>query len=383
MPEASDSTIDPKLRIRSRAVLEFRCQCKLNPSREFAATGGTIGPPAHLSHKERDAARATWIRFEGFHANQNPGTAAVILGRRELFTQAHYEANKGVAPAHLCELVVHCLELVSQLSHHGLRYRFKGGNSLLLLLEDPQRFSIDVDIVTKETKQAMIAAVEEVTAACDVFQRFESRAPQTKPWLPMISFKLYFDSCYQPADEAFVMLDVVLEPPPYPGVLRQVRCGALYASSVEAEVPSVSGLIGDKLLTIGPSTLGIPLGKGKAAQRLKHVFDVSLLVQQGYDLEQVHRAIRGCQQQEERIQRSSYFWKEIAADTLRFCSEPLAHEQPPDPRTLGEATYLYEIVTGFDGFREHLFRTDYTWKMLQADCRRVVDLVEELGGATG
>jgi hypothetical protein len=307
----------------------------------------------------------------------------VILGSRELFTREHYEAHKGVAPAHLCELVVHCLELVSQLSHHGLSYRFKGGNSLLLLLEDPQRFSIDVDIVTTETREAMVAGVEAVTAACDVFHRFESRAPQTKPWLPMVSFKLYFDSCYLPAAEAFVMLDVVLEPPPYPGVVRPVRCGALYASSAEAEVPSISGLIGDKLLTIGPSTLGIPIGKGKAAQRLKHVFDVSLLIQQGYDIERVQEAIRGCQRQEERIQRSSYFWSEIATDTLRFCSEALAHEAPPDPGTLSESSYLYEIVTGFDGFREHLFRTDYTWQMLQADCGRVVELVKELGGASG
>jgi hypothetical protein len=280
-------------------------------------------------------------------------------------------------------LVVHCLELVSQLSHQGLKYRFKGGNSLLLLLEDPQRFSIDVDIVTAESKEAMMAAVEAVTAACDVLHRFESRAPQTKPWLPMISFKLYFDSCYVPADEAFVMLDVVLEPPPYPGVLRQVRCGALYESNAEAEVPSVSGLIGDKLLTIGPSTLGIPVGKGKAAQRLKHVFDVSLLIQQGYELEAVREAIRGCQTQEERIQRSSYFWSEIAADTQSFCSEALAHETLPEPSSLTESSYLYEIVTGFDGFREHLFRTDYTWQMLQADCGRVVELVKELGSDGG
>ena len=302
----------------------------------------------------------------------------MIFGRPEYFTKEHFEAHKGMAPAHLCELVVYCLELVSQLSHHGLPYRFKGGNSLLLLLEDPQRFSIDVDIVTTESKEAVISLVEKIATSVDVFTRWEVRQHQTKPWLPMVSFKLYFESCYQPADDAFVMLDVVLKPAPYPGVKRQVRCGGIYQSGQEAEVPSISGLVGDKLLTIGPSTLGIPLGKKKEAQRLKHVFDVSLLSRQGYEVEAVREAIAGCKAQEEQIQGSSYTWEQIAADTARFCGAPMAHGEPPAPAALGDDPYLAEIVTGFDQFRQHLFRLEYSWRMLQEDCRHVIALLERL-----
>jgi hypothetical protein len=303
----------------------------------------------------------------------------VILGQPAFFTRQHYEAHTGTAPAHLCELVVHCLELVSQLSHHGLEYRFKGGNSLLLLLEAPERFSIDGDIVTTATKEQLVSLVEQVADSCDVFGRWESRQPQTKPWLPMISFKLFFESVYQPPDDAYVMLDVVLEPPPYPGVLRQVRCGTLYASVEQAEVPSVSGLIGDKLLTIGPSTLGIPLGKGKEAQRLKHVFDVALLSRRGYQPRAVREAITGCQAQEERIQGRGYSWEEIARDTARFCSAPLGYAAPPLLGSLGHQSYLYEIVSGFEHFRRHLLRTDYTWGRLQEDARQVISLLDALG----
>ena len=158
----------------------------------------------------------------------------MILGKPEHFAQDHFEAHKGVAPAHLCELVVYCLELVSQLSHSGFQYRFKGGNSLLLLLEDPQRFSIDVDIVTTESKEGVVSLVEKIATDCELFTRWEVRQHQTKPWLPMVSFKLYFDSCYQEPADAFVMLDVVLKPAPYPGVKRQVRCGSIYESAEEA-----------------------------------------------------------------------------------------------------------------------------------------------------
>jgi hypothetical protein len=304
----------------------------------------------------------------------------VPLGSPELFTRAHYEANRGLAPAHLCELVVYCLELVSQLSHRGLVYRFKGGNSLLLLLDEPWRFSIDVDIVTTESKQRLTTLVEQTVAEAGVFTGWEARQPQTKPWLPMISFKLFFESCYESVENPHVMLDVVLEPPPYPGVRRPVRCGAIYQSEQQVEVPSVSGLIGDKLLTIGPATLGIPLGKGKEAQRLKHVFDVALLCRQGYDVTALRESIEGCQAQEERIQGRSYRWEEIAHDTAQFCRAALAHAAPPPPAALPAGSYLFEVVRGFERFRQHLFRADYDWSKLQADCRRVDRLLDELGG---
>lgn len=309
-------------------------------------------------------------------------TAPMILGNRSAFAKEHFEAKKGMAPSHLCELVVHCLELVAQLVHHGLAFRFKGGNSLLVLLEDPQRFSIDVDIVTTESKENLIALVERICKECELFTRYEARAPKTKPWLPMISFKLFFRSHYQKDEDAYVMLDAVLEPPPYGGVTKRIRCRDLYECDLHVEVPSVSGLIGDKLLTIGPSTLGIPLGKGKEAQRLKHVFDVSLLSRSspaGFDVPETRASVVGCMAQENRIQGRTCGFEEIVRDTQLFLSEPLKYETKPAPETLQQTDYIYEIAKGFDGFRSHLFHIDYTWALLQDDCRRVLSVLESLG----
>jgi hypothetical protein len=304
----------------------------------------------------------------------------MILGQERFFTRQHYEAHRGLAPAHLSELVVHCLELVSQLVHQGLELRFKGGNSLLVLLEDPQRFSVDVDIVTTESKQRLTEAVQAIVEGCDVFTRFEARAPRTKPWLPMISFKLFFDSVYQKPEDAFVMLDCVLEAPAYEGVRRRVRCLGLYESELMVELPSVSGLKGDKLLCIGPATLGIPLGRSKEAHRLKHVFDVALLARQPHELGAVLQSVLSCMEQENRIQGSSHSFEAVVEDTVRFLREPLGHAHPPELEALEPATYLYEIVKGFDQFREHLFRTDYTWQRLRGDCEAVLGVIERLQG---
>jgi hypothetical protein len=306
----------------------------------------------------------------------------MIIGARHLFTREHYEAQRGFAPGELCELVVHCLELVAQLARTDLEFRFKGGNSQLILLDEPQRFSIDVDIVSTVTKERMIEVVEGITADCDVFTRCEVRQHKTKPWLPMISFKLYFDSAYESAgqggDAPHVMLDAVLEAPPYGGVRQAVRCRRLYHSDQEVELPSIAGLLADKMLCIGPGTMGIPLGKGKEAHRLKHVFDVANLSRHDYELEEMRTALAACMVQENKLQRSEWDLDAVVQDTAKFCSEPLAHATKPADDALEPGTYLDEIARGFDEFRTVLFRVDYTWERFQDDCRQVLTTLDRL-----
>ena len=302
----------------------------------------------------------------------------MIIGDRSLFSREHFEAHKGFAPAHLCELVVYCLELVAQLAKSGLSFRFKGGNSQLILLPEPQRFSIDVDIVTTVGKPELIALCERIATECELFTRCEVRQHKTKPWLPMISFKLFFDSVYQASEDAYVMLDAVLEEAPYPGVRMPVVCGQLYRSTEDVELPAISGLVADKLLCIGPATLGIPLGKNKEAQRLKHVFDVATLSRQGYEREVFQHSLETCMAQENQLQRSAWTRAQVIDDTRVFCRAPLDHPEPPAVETLEPGTYLDEITRGFAEFRTFLFRVDYTWQRFQDDCRQVLSLLEQL-----
>lgn len=300
------------------------------------------------------------------------------IGDRRYFQREHFEAHRGQAPAYLSELVVHCLELVAQLAARKLDFRFKGGNSQLVLLEAPRRLSIDVDIVTTVGKEPLTKLVEEIQRECDAFTKVETRAPKTKPWLPMISFKLFFNSHYQPAEEAYVMLDAVLEAPPYGGVRKQVKCGALYASNETCELPSVSGLIGDKMLCISPATCGIPLGKNKEAQRLKHVFDIGTLSRHSPDHAEIRSALHACLAQENKLQNSAWSWPEVAKDTAKFLAEARAYASPPALDGIEKGTYLWEIVRGFDDFRKHVWRDDYTWSHFVADCEAAHAIAESV-----
>jgi hypothetical protein len=302
----------------------------------------------------------------------------MILGDKKYFTKEHFEENKGFAPAYLCELVVYCLELVSQLSFSGLQYRFKGGNSQLLLLNEPQRFSIDVDIATEEKKDNLIDLVDRIVNSTEVFTRCEIRQHKTKPWLPMISFKLYFNSFYQEPEESYVMLDAIIEKSPYDGVIKKVKCLNIYESEEEVEVPTISGLIADKILTIGPSTLGIPLGKNKEAQRLKHIFDISNLYKNDYSIEKIRIFLKKCIIQENKLQRKNLPLEEVFKDTIKFCSESLSYDKIPPLEEIKDDPYLYEIVKGFGEFKNYLFTKKYSWNSLKNDFLNVIDLMNEV-----
>lgn len=127
-------------------------------------------------------------------------------------------------------------------------------------------------------------------------------------------------------------------------------------------------MLGDKLLTLGPNTLGIPLGKKKEAQRLKHVFDVSLLARRNPLLSGIRRSIDSCMAQENRIQEKNFTLMEVWQDTRRLLRLPNDFETKPS--ALPEDPALAEIVFGHDPFSTHLFQSGYSWKDLQNDASR-------------
>jgi hypothetical protein len=285
------------------------------------------------------------------------------------FTREHIEKNRFNAPASLAEEAVHCLELVAELVETGLTFQFKGGNSLLLILDEPKRFSIDVDIATDATREEIEKCLDDLVTRFGVFTRWERRQHKTKPWLPIASFYLYFDSVIKQEPGTFIMFDVQLRRSPYATEKKPIVCGALYRSAIRVELPLPAGIIGDKLLTLGPTTLGIPVGKGKEAQRLKHVFDISRLLAVGPSLSAIRESFLACLHHENEIQDRGKTVDEIIDDTLAFCESVSPYEtMPPDS---GLMPVLSENVRGLPVFAGHLFDAGYGWSDLKRDMARV------------
>jgi len=291
----------------------------------------------------------------------------MVIGKKQFFTKEHIENHRHHTSAVLAEQVIHCMELVAMLSHEGLSFMFKGGNSLLLLLDEPRRFSIDVDIATDETRERIEEILESMVKKSDVFTRWEKRVHKTKPWLPMSSYYIFYASATLPS-ETSIMLDVQLRMSGYRKIKKPVRCGSFYTSDEAVLLPSISSLIGDKLLTLGPATLGIPVNKGKEAQRLKHSFDISLLSAKPMEIEDIRESIRICMEQENSLQKTSFSLAEIFEDTIRYCGSVMKYDE--EPSLEGLLPYLGEIVKGRKPFEEHIFAKDYSWKDLQIDLAR-------------
>jgi hypothetical protein len=293
------------------------------------------------------------------------------------FTKSHIETHRFNAPATLAEEAVHCLELVAEIVEAGLDFQFKGGNSLLLILPEPKRFSIDVDIATDEPRERIEECLDRVVQRFGVFKRWEKRQHKTKPWLPIASYYLFFSPTVRPEPEASIMLDVQLRRSPYRTEKKKIVCGKLYESETMAELPLPSSIIGDKLLTLGPNTLGIPVGKGKEAQRLKHVFDVARLFGTNPPPAEVRESFYACLKHENEIQDRGRSVQEIVADTLDFCISVEQYDEMPEDK--GLSPIMSENVRGLPVFAGHLFNAGYGWQELKRDMGIVAKVVKAVG----
>jgi Nucleotidyl transferase AbiEii toxin, Type IV TA system len=292
------------------------------------------------------------------------------IAEKKYFTKKNIEKNKFDASGALAEQAVHCLELVAEMAQEGLKFQFKGGNSLLLILEKPRRFSIDVDIATDEPRERIEMCLDSLVKKQGVFLKWTKRQHKTKPFLPLASYYCHYKSHYVKADDAFIMLDAQLTRSPYDTHFVSVRCGGLYASTIKAEIPHASSMIGDKLLTLGPNTLGIPVGKGKEAQRLKHVYDVALLLGTNPPLHEIRKSFMACVEHENKLQEKSITIKNLITDTLDFCKCVKDHATTPEINE-NMSAILVENIKGIGPFAGHLFSNDYEWKHLKIDMAKV------------
>jgi hypothetical protein len=300
------------------------------------------------------------------------------IAKAKFFTKEHIESVRLNASSALAEQAIYCCELVAELVSAGLAFQFKGGNSLLLILDEPQRFSIDVDIATDEPRERIEACLDELVNKDKAFLRWEKRQHKTKPWIPLASYFLFYNSHYAEPKDAFVMLDAQLRRSPYQTARRRVSVGTIYDADALVELPLPSSIIGDKLLTMGPSTLGIPLGKGKEAQRLKHVYDVSTLLNTEPPLSEIRTSFSACMKHELEIQQRTMAEAKVIEDTIVFCASVVPYDDRP---TAAEAlgAIIKENAIGIGDFAAHLFSKGYDWHRLQTDMARVALCMAALG----
>jgi len=194
------------------------------------------------------------------------------------------QAELGLRDPGLLEKCIHALQLLGLLAESGLPFVFKGGTSMVLLLERLRRLSIDIDIATEAAEAADLAYLQRL-AQDSRFVRVEEddrgnhRLPHRR------HFKFFYNSVCSSIDN-YVMLDVLQEQNLYPVTRRIPICASFIETerAVDVTLPTVDALLADKLTAFAPNTVGVRLTPDSNMQVIKQVVDVGELFTQAADL---------------------------------------------------------------------------------------------------
>lgn len=192
----------------------------------------------------------------------------------------------------ILEKMIYALHLLERLKSNGLDFVFKGGTSLVLLLEAGNRFSIDIDIISKTDREELEGILQKVIDSSNFTSVELDEHRSYKQGVPKAHYKFKFDSKRQ--GSGTILLDVLIEDLIYPDVVEKPVITKWIETEDETKgtMPSIDSITGDKLTAFAPNTIGIPYFKGKDKQPFsmeicKQLFDLSKLFENIKNMEVV------------------------------------------------------------------------------------------------
>jgi hypothetical protein len=272
-----------------------------------------------------------------------------------------YSFNKS-DPA-IIEKMILALALLEQLAAHQLEFIFKGGTSLVLLLENANRFSIDIDISTEHSRGDFEAVFQKITTS-GPFYSFEIDAKRSfTGTFSKAHFKFFYQSNFSKNKKNiaanYVLLDIVFEKAVYPK-LRQVEINSKWLATtgknLEVVIPTVDSILGDKLTAFAPNTTGVPFNRRKETEILKQLYDVAFLIGEISDIKEVSKSFLHTAKKE--IQYRSIDIEPIAILDDIFMTGVIISRRE---RNTGDDRYKFEeIKKGVSGLKNMVSAKNYT-----------------------
>jgi Nucleotidyl transferase AbiEii toxin, Type IV TA system len=240
-----------------------------------------------------------------------------------------------------------------------LAFVFKGGTSLVLLLDKANRFSIDIDIITMASREEIEHCLDAI-AARSVFTGWTLDARRSyQTGIPKAHYKLEYTSAYNKT--GYVLLDILFEQQHYPIVRALPVTSSWFETEkiVSVNVPSVESITGDKLTALAPTTTGIPYGRNKELEIIKQLFDLAALFDRIQSVDIVTASFLDLARQEIAYRTLNITPTDVLWDTIhtsRIISFREGNKTEPD------RTHYAELRQGIQQFDSHLisghFRID-------------------------
>ena len=163
----------------------------------------------------------------------------------------------------LIERALYAMGLLEALQQTGLKFIFKGGSSLMLLLPHVMRLSTDIDIIVDPGTD--VKAYIEMASEIFPFVRYEEQVRVGRNDIEKRHFKFtYFSPVRQ--EEFYILLDILFEENHYELLVdKEIQNELLLTegNNLIVQVPSIDCILGDKLTAFAPHTTGVPLRVNK------------------------------------------------------------------------------------------------------------------------
>jgi hypothetical protein len=245
--------------------------------------------------------------------------------RTECFTREYIDhqcKQIGATDRQLLEKSIHALALLGHLAESRLEFVFKGGSSLMLLLEPLRRLSIDIDIVCGASPEDLNEILAHIGKQSP-FTHYQEQDRGSRGLPNRRHFKFFFPSPTASGRELFVLLDVVEETDLHlPTFQRSIQTSFIDVEyEVPVTLPTIEALLGDKLTAFAPHTIGVPYWtESRVSQQMqvvKQMFDIGELFNNVKNVHEVTDAYQICYKIENTYRGNRFSLQEVLEDTIR------------------------------------------------------------------
>jgi hypothetical protein len=220
----------------------------------------------------------------------------------------------------MIEKVIMAFSLLEQIQLENIPLIFKGGTSLLLLLEPPQRFSIDIDLIMPVESEKLAPVFDKIVTKGIFTSWKEDNDRKNKTNAPVGHYKFYYKSAI---DSNFgnepILLDALFTESLYPSIFNKNishKWLVTEAPLIEIKVPSIESILGDKLTAFAPSTIGILYSKNRPVEIIKQLHDIAALFDNATDFNVIKQAYIKTAEEEIKFRELAITWKDTLNDTF-------------------------------------------------------------------
>ncbi len=260
--------------------------------------------------------------------------------------------KKYVSDPSLIERALYAFGLLEAIKRVDMPFVFKGGTSLMLILEKPARLSTDIDILVEPGTD--VNKYIEKAARIFPFLDMKEDIRRGRNGIVKRHFRFTYFSPLRKA-EFHILLDVVFAHLLYAKITRKEICNDLLLTEGEnlfVEVPTADCILGDKLTAFAPHTTGVLIGTKKELEIAKQLFDIAALYDCMTDYDLLSKTYDSAFKEETAFRGGNWSREDVLRDTIRACVSIIS-------RGVFDKEDYFEYLRGIKSLRNHILLSEY------------------------